>query len=604
MSRFLVCPSGHRWEIKPKSGDPAATVTLVCPVCGGAGHETESRLPPTIADTRANSDAKTVNSDPPPGSSDRTVDWPPGGGEGDVLNVPEPPSRVNVPGYEVLTELGRGGMGVVYKANQVGLHRVVALKMILAGQHASPQELNRFKVEAEAVARLVHPNVVQIYDIGEHEGLPYFSLEYVGGGSLAQKLHGKPMPGREAAELIETLSRAVHAAHERGIIHRDLKPANVLLTEDGSPKITDFGLAKKLEEIAGGTGTTRTGSIMGTPSYMAPEQAGDRDKPVGPHTDVYALGAILYECLSGRPPFHCDNPVETVMQVLDHEPEPPRSIVRDIDPSLEAICLKCLEKNPRDRYARAEDLADDLRAYLDGEPVQADKSTSLRLFRVFLRETRHTEVMALWGKVWMWHAGIMLALLLATAVMVPFFQRNVERNGRVVEITQVLPYALLWGVGLAVLAAPIWYYRFRSGLPLTLIERQMGQMWFIFTVGFLLTVVSQYYSGGAAYLEIKSLLPLVMLEFGLAFGCMAVILGGSFYGMSAACLLMAVVQTAVSLLGNWWPPDVSNWATAVGVALFGVVFFVGLFVPGRKYSRAGGGEGWAEKRPLPAGGGA
>jgi serine/threonine-protein kinase len=216
-----------------------------------------------------------------------------------------------VPGYELLSVLGKGGMGVVYKARQRGLGRVVALKMILHAEHSGEQERQRFQAEAEAVARLQHPNIVQIYEVGEQRGLPYFSLEFCAGGSLADKLDGTPLPPKEAAKLVQTLASAMQAAHDKGILHRDLKPANVLLTEDGSPKITDFGLAKKLGE----QGQTRTGDVMGTPSYMAPEQAGGQ-KDIGPAADVYALGTILYELLTGRPPFKAATTLDTIMQVV------------------------------------------------------------------------------------------------------------------------------------------------------------------------------------------------------------------------------------------------------------------------------------------------
>ena len=210
--------------------------------------------------------------------------------------APVPAAKTpSVPGYEILGELGRGGMGVVYKARQAKLKRLVALKMILSGGHAGPEQLDRFRAEAEAVARLQHPNIVQIYEVGEQDGRPFFSLEFVDGGSLAQKLNGTPLPPREAAQLAETLARAMHAAHQQGIIHRDLKPANVAAdrTRRRTPKITDFGLAKQLDSEQG---QTASGAIMGTPSYMAPEQALGQIKEIGPATDVYALGAILYEC--------------------------------------------------------------------------------------------------------------------------------------------------------------------------------------------------------------------------------------------------------------------------------------------------------------------
>jgi WD40 repeat protein/tetratricopeptide (TPR) repeat protein len=274
----------------------------------------------------------------------------------------------SVAGYEILDVLGRGGMGVVYQARDVQLKRLVALKMILAGSHAGPQELARFRTEAEAVARLQHPHIVQIYEVGEQEGLPYFSLEYVTGGSLAQQLDGTPRPPRQAAELVETLARAMHAAHQRGIVHRDLKPGNILMTAEGAPKITDFGLAKKLDGTAH---QTASGAIMGTPSYMAPEQAGGKTKELGPAADIYALGAILYELLTGRPPFKAATPLDTVLQVLATEPVAPRQFQPKVPRELETICLKCLEKEPRQRYATADELADDLGRFLRGEPVRA-----------------------------------------------------------------------------------------------------------------------------------------------------------------------------------------------------------------------------------------
>jgi WD40 repeat protein len=277
----------------------------------------------------------------------------------------EPPT---LPGYELLGELGRGGMGVVYKAWQQGLNRLVALKMSSAGAHAGPQELARFRHEAEAVAQLQHPNIVQVYEVGEHAGRCYFSLEYLRGGSLAQKLSGSPLPARQAAELLETLARASHAAHQRGIVHRDLKPENVLLTAEGVPKISDFGLAKRLQ---GEAGKTQTGVVMGTPSYMAPEQAAGNNQAVGPPADVYALGAILYELLTGRPPFRAAMVLDTLEQVRSQEPVPPRRLQPTTPRDLETITLKCLAKEPGRRYASAGELAEDLQRWLEGRPIQA-----------------------------------------------------------------------------------------------------------------------------------------------------------------------------------------------------------------------------------------
>ncbi len=273
-----------------------------------------------------------------------------------------------LPGYEILEELGRGGQSVVYKARQPALDRLVALKMILASPAADAEERARFRLEAEAVAHLEHPHIVPIYEVGAQAGRPYFALEYVAGGTLARKLAGMPLPGREAAALLETLARAMHWAHQRGIVHRDLKPANVLLTADGRPKIADFGLAKRLEAAAT---LTHTGSVMGTPAYMAPEQAVGKNREVGPAADVYALGTILYEMLTGRPPFLGATPLDVLAQVVDADPVAPSRLQPKVPRDLETICLKCLHKEPLRRYASAADLADDLRRFQAGRPIRA-----------------------------------------------------------------------------------------------------------------------------------------------------------------------------------------------------------------------------------------
>jgi serine/threonine-protein kinase len=268
--------------------------------------------------------------------------------------------------YEVLAELGRGGMAIVYKARQTKLDRLVALKMILGGGYADDQALARFRIEAEAVARLQHPNIVQIHEMGEVDGHPFLCLEYCAGGSLADRLDDFPLAADEAAGLIETLAHAVHAAHQENIIHRDLKPGNILLDTNGTPRIADFGLAKNLDQA----GITQTGECLGTPSYMAPEQVGAKS-PVGPAVDIYALGAILYELLTGRPPFRGETRLETMAQVVADEPIPPRQHNPQVPRNLELICLKCLEKDPRKRYASAQLLADDLRRFRMGEAVSA-----------------------------------------------------------------------------------------------------------------------------------------------------------------------------------------------------------------------------------------
>jgi hypothetical protein len=279
----------------------------------------------------------------------------------------ERPELPSIAGYEILGELGRGGMGVVYKARHTRLKRTVALKMILGGALVGPEHLARFRTEAEAVARLQHPHIVQIYEIGEHNGLPFLALEFVDGGSLSAKLAGNPQQPAEAALVVETLAEAMHAAHQVGVVHRDLKPANVLLTTGDALKVTDFGLAKQLDDPAG---PTRSGAIMGTPSYMAPEQAAG-DKDIGPAADVYALGAMLYECLTGRPPFKAATVLDTLDLVRTQEPVPPRALQPRVPRDLETVCLKCLRKEPARRYASAADLAADLRRYQEGKPILA-----------------------------------------------------------------------------------------------------------------------------------------------------------------------------------------------------------------------------------------
>jgi tetratricopeptide (TPR) repeat protein len=300
--------------------------------------------------------------------------------EGDIDKEPTPPpARVaagglDVPGYEILEELGRGGAGVVYKARQEGLNRLVALKVIRDGVCDDPGAAARFRSEAEAAARFQHPNLVQVYEVGEYQGLAYLALEYASGGNLQQKLAATPQDPAESARLVASLAGALYYAHQRGIVHRDLKPANVVLAEDGVPKVTDFGLAKLLEHE---NGPTRTGDILGTPSYMAPEQARSDAAGVTPSADVYALGAILYETLAGRPPFKGPTPLATLEQVLSQEPIPPSKFEKGTPRDLETICLKCLEKDPRRRYASAAELADDLNRFLDGSTITARPASTL-----------------------------------------------------------------------------------------------------------------------------------------------------------------------------------------------------------------------------------
>jgi tetratricopeptide (TPR) repeat protein len=272
-------------------------------------------------------------------------------------------------GYELIEEIGRGGMGVVYKARQIALNRTVALKLILSGRAASTAELERFRTEAESAARLSHPNIVRIFDVGVAEGRPYLSLEYVDGASLQKKLAAGPLPFREAAELTRTLALAVHDAHQQGVIHRDLKPDNVLLMANGVPKIADFGLAR--QEGDAPAGQTRSGAVLGTPAYMSPEQAAGDRAAIGPATDIYSLGAMLYEMLTGRPPFHAANVIDVLSAIRNDEPLAPHRLTARLPRDLDTICLKCLAKEPAGRYASADALAADLQRFIDGEPILA-----------------------------------------------------------------------------------------------------------------------------------------------------------------------------------------------------------------------------------------
>jgi len=339
-----TCPRGHQWQ----SPADMAAASDVCPVCGGW--------------------AETL---PPSGNQQSTGEATlPGAWSASEIGLP------TVAGYRLVAELGRGGMGVVYSAFHEGLQRTVAIKMLVAGNLASPALLARFRTEAEAVARLAHPNIVQIFDIGESGGHPFLTFEFFSGGTLAGRISGKPQPARQSAELVATLARAVEHAHQHEIVHRDLKPANILLTDDGTPKIADFGLAKLLSSESG---QTHTGDVMGSPSYMAPEQARGATEQIGPACDIYALGAILYELLTGRPPILGQDTIETLLLVLHEEPIPPRRLAPKIPHDLETICLKCLSKSPRSRYDSAAELAKDLDCFLTNRPILARPASAVEV---------------------------------------------------------------------------------------------------------------------------------------------------------------------------------------------------------------------------------
>jgi serine/threonine-protein kinase len=341
---------------------------------------------------------------------------------------PKPPA---LDAYEFLERVSRGGMGVVYKARHKVLNHLVAIKTLLAGADAEPEARKRFRAEGEATARLRHPNVVQVHDFAECDGRPYFVMEFLEGGTLSQRLQKGPLPQREAAALLAVLARAVHHAHEHQVVHRDLKPSNVLFAADGTAKVADFGLAKMLDEAS--AAQTHTGMVLGTAAYMAPEQAGGRTREVGPAADVWALGVVLYECLTGRPPFAGQGRLEVMDKVQTLEPDPPSRYCKGLHPDLEAVCLKCLQKQPGRRYASARELAEELEGWLGGRPTRARPLTWWRRLGRMLRG----------------HPGLAaaaaLALVLGGTILLAAYYRNPEARRRSIEkeLAQGRPQTLI-----------------------------------------------------------------------------------------------------------------------------------------------------------------
>ena len=432
--------------------------------------------------------------------------------------------------YEILEEVARGGMGVVYKARQKGLNRIVALKMILPGRLANADDLNRFRTEAEATARLQHPNIVTVYDVGEVDGQHFYSMDFIDGPSLSKKLAQGPLPGRAAARYVKTIARAMHHAHCHDILHRDLKPNNILLDREDEPHITDFGLAKK---IGGDSSQTRTGAVMGTPSYMAPEQASGKVKDLGPAVDVYGLGAILYELLTGRPPFRSDTPVDTLRHVLERDPAPPRLLNPKVDRDLETICLKCLEKDPRARYPSAGALADDLEHYLNGESISARSFSMIDRLARTLDRSQYSGEFRTWGTMLLWFAVIVFCGHLLT-----FLLLHQER---------IPHYSLAWlsRVGQFVLIGLLfWRYRgVRSVLPTSSAERQLWSIWIGYMMAFAMSgLVSLMELTPGNHWDELALYPFSAILTGLAFFVMGSNYWGQCYTLGLAFFALAAVM--------------------------------------------------------------
>ncbi|HEY4312155.1 MAG TPA: serine/threonine-protein kinase [Pirellulales bacterium] len=456
--------------------------------------------------------------------------------------------------YELLEELGRGGMGVVYRARQISLNRIVALKMVLRGDMASPADLARFRTEAEAAARLDHPTIVPVYEVGDCDGQPYFTMKYVTGTTLARRLTEGPLTAREAASLLAPVAQAIHYAHSRGVLHRDLKPSNILIDAEGRPHVSDFGLAKRVEAEMN---LTLSGAILGTPAHMAPEQAAGTRGKLGPTSDVYSLGTILYQMLTGRPPFQAASPVDTVLLVLEQDPLPPRLINPRADRELEMIALKCLQKPQDLRYQSAKLLADDLEAFLADEPTAARSGIFVQVLARAFRETHHATVLENWGLLWMWHSLALLVTCLLTNLL--------QWSG----VTSPFFYVALWTAGLGTWATIFWTLRRRAG-PVTFVERQIAHVW----AASMISIVVLFYVEMIMGLPVLALSPVLGLVGGMVFVVKAGTLSGQFYFQAAALFATAL---GMALLQRYEIP--------LALTLFGVVSAACFFLPGLKYYR-------------------
>lgn len=469
--------------------------------------------------------------------------------------------------YELLEEVGRGGMGVVFRARQPSLGRDVALKMIPHAEFAASDDLARLRVEAVAAGQLSHPNVVPVYDVGEHDGHPWFCMKFIEGETLNTRLLTGPMKTQEAVRLLLPIIEAIDAAHAAGILHRDLKPSNILIDRDGTPFVTDFGLAKRTQPKSASeqpmragqdASITKTGAILGTPAWMSPEQAAGHTASIGPASDIYSLGAILYAMITGRPPFQADTPFETLLMVIEQEPTSARLINPAVDIDLEMIVTKCLQKPQDLRYSTAGALAGDLRSWLNHEPVSARSSTLASVLMRLFRESHHASVLRNWGVLWMWHSLVLLVLCLTT--------NAIHLNG----VESRWPYLGLWTLGLGLWALIFWNLRHRSG-PVTAVERQIAHVW-----GGSMVASSMLFA-------LESIMDRPVLEFspvlGVIAGMVFLVKAGTLSGMF---YLPALVLFATSpLMAAIQRSDLPN----LSISLFGVVSAATFFLPGLKYYR-------------------
>ncbi len=470
--------------------------------------------------------------------------------------------------YELREEIGRGGMGVVYRAFQASLQRTVALKMIPNAAFAAAQDLARLRAEALAAARLSHPNIVPVYEVGEHNGQPWFSMQFIQGTTLSQRLMNGPMKPREAVALLVPIVEAIGAAHRAGVLHRDLKPSNILIAADGTPFVTDFGLAKRVnveeESMAsGGMGSdivnlTQSGAILGTPAWMSPEQAAGQTDSIDVATDIYSLGAVLFAMLTGRPPFQAASPLDTVLMVIEQDPPNIRMLNRAVDSDLEMVVMKCLQKPQDLRYSSAGALAADLRAWLNNEPVSARTSTIAQVMTRLFRESHHAAILQNWGLLWMWHSLVVLLLCLITNLM------------QSQDVTERWPFVGLWVVGLGLWAAIFWNLRHRAG-PITAVERQIAHVW----GGSMIASSMLFWVESIMDRPVLEFSPVLGAIAGMVFLAKAGILSGSFYIQSAMMFATGLVMAAIE------HSDLPNFS----VSLFGVMSALTFFLPGLKYYR-------------------
>ncbi|MEZ6032536.1 MAG: serine/threonine-protein kinase [Planctomycetaceae bacterium] len=470
--------------------------------------------------------------------------------------------------YEIREELGRGGMGVVYRAFQASLQRTVALKMIPNAAFAASQDLARLRAEALAAARLNHPNIVPVYEVGEQNSQPWFSMQFIEGTTLSQRLMSGPMKPRDAVALLIPIVEAIGSAHRAGVLHRDLKPSNILIDSNGTPYVTDFGLAKRVnvdeQSLASDTtgsdfsSLTLSGAILGTPAWMSPEQAAGQTDSINVATDIYSLGAVLFAMLTGRPPFQAASPLDTVLMVMEQDPPNIRMLNRAVDSDLEMVVMKCLQKPQDLRYASAGALASDLRAWLNNEPVSARSSTIAQVMTRLFRESHHAAILQNWGLLWMWHSLVVLLLCLTTNFM--------QFRG----VTDRWPFVGLWVIGLGFWAAIFWNLRHRAG-PITAVERQIAHVW----GGSMIASSMLFWVESIMDRPVLEFSPVLGAIAGMVFLAKAGILSGSFYIQSAVMFATALVMAAIEHSDL---PDFS-------VSLFGVMSALTFFLPGLKYYR-------------------